>query len=136
MSELKIGDVARLAGVHVETLRYYERRGLVEKPPRTASNYRAYPAETVPRVRFIKRAQGLGFKLDEVDELLALRTASDARCSTVRHRAVSKLEDIEDKLRDLRRMKAALEGLVAQCSGRGPVTDCPILEAMADEVAG
>ncbi len=135
MAELTIGEVAKRAGVHVETLRYYERRGLVEEPPRAPSNYRAYPAETVHRVRFIKRAQELGFSLDEIGDLLSLRAAPKARCADVRRRAEAKLDDIDEKMRTLRRMKKALAGLVAQCSGRGPVTDCPILEAIDQQAA-
>lgn len=135
MPDLTIGDIAKRAGVHVETLRYYERRGLVAEPPRTPSNYRAYPAATVRRVRFIKRAQELGFSLDEIAELLSLRAAPKARCRDVRHRAETKLEDIDRKLRDLRRMKKALSALVAQCTGHGPVTDCPILDAIDEEAA-
>ncbi len=135
MRELTIGGVAKRAGVHVETLRYYERRGLVDEPPRTPSNYRAYPAETVRRVRFIKRAQELGFKLEEINELLALRATPKARCSAVKRRAQTKLDDIDEKIRDLRRMEKALTDLVGQCSGRGPITECPILEAIDDEAA-
>ncbi len=135
MAELMIGEVAKRSRVHVETLRYYERRGLVAEPPRSPSNYRAYPAETVRRVRFIKRAQELGFKLDEIKELLTLRAAPKARCGAVKRRATAKLDDIDEKMRDLRRMKKALEGLVGQCSGKGPVTQCPILEAIDDEAA-
>ena len=128
--ELTIGDVANRSGVHVETLRYYERRGLVAKPPRTPSNYRIYPLETVRRVRFIKRAQELGFSLEQIGDLLALRAAPKASCGDVRLRAEAKLDDIDQKMRDLRRMKKALANLVAQCSGRGPVTECPILDAI------
>jgi MerR family mercuric resistance operon transcriptional regulator len=135
MPELTIGGVAKRAGVHVETLRYYERRGLVQEPPRTPANYRAYPAETVRRVRFIKRAQELGFKLDEISELLDLRAAPKTQCGAVKRRAEAKLDDIDVKMRDLRRMKRALSRLVGQCSGKGPVTLCPILEAIDDEAA-
>ena len=113
-----IGDVAKRAGVHIETLRYYERRGLVEEPTRTPSNYRVYPGETVRRVRFIKRAQELGFSLKEIKDLLSLRAAPKARCRDVRPRAEAKLDEIDQKLRDLRRMKKALSGLVGQCSGQ------------------
>ena len=135
MAELTIGEVAKRSGVHVETLRYYERRGLVEEPPRSPSNYRAFPEETVRRVRFIKRAQELGFTLEEINDLLSLRAAPKARCGDVRQRAKTKLDDIDEKMRTLRRMKKALAGLVAQCSGRGPVTDCPILEAIDEKAA-
>ena len=135
MPELTIGEVAKRAGVHVETLRYYERRGLIEEPPRTSSNYRMYPPESVRRVRFIKRAQELGFSLKEIAGLLSLRAAPKAHCGGVRRRAEAKLDDIDEKMRDLRRMKKALSGLVVQCSGLGPISECPILEAIDEGAA-
>ena len=135
MPELTIGEVAKRAGVHVETLRYYERRGLIEEPPRTSSNYRMYPLESVRRIRFIKRAQELGFSLEEIGELLSLRATPKAHCGDVRRRAEAKLDDIDEKMRDLRRMKKALSSLVVQCSGRGPISECPILEAIDEGAA-
>lgn len=130
MDGLSIGEVAERAEVHVETLRYYERRGIVERPPRTPSNYRVYPAETVQRVRFVKRAQELGFTLEEAKDLLSLRASPRACRSDVRSRAEAKVADIEQKMRDLRRMKKALSALVAECSGKGSASECPILEAL------
>jgi len=130
MAGFTIGEAARSAGVHVETLRYYERKRLIQRPPRTASNYRAYPAETVHRVRFIKRSQELGFSLAEIKELLSLRASPKGRCCDVRARAEAKIGDIEEKMRTLRRMKKALGKLVSECSAEGPVTECPILEAL------
>jgi len=133
MNGLTIGDVASQAGVHIETLRYYERRQLVTKPPRSAANYRLYPPDAVRRVQFIKHAQELGFSLKEIKELLSLRAAPKARCADVRDRATQKIATIDDKIRALRRMKGALTTLVAECSGHGPVTACPILEALDTE---
>lgn len=133
MNGLTIGEVAERADVHIETLRYYERKRLIQRPPRTASNYRAYPAETVRRVRFIKRAQEIGFTLAEIEELLSLRASPKSRCGDVRARATAKMEDIDEKMRTLRRMKKALSKLVSECSGKGPVTECPILEALDTE---
>jgi len=130
MQSLKVGEVARQAGVNLQTIRYYERRGLLAKPPRTGSNYRAYPEEAVLRVRFIKRAQELGFTLKELQELLSLRAAPRTRCADVRRRAQVKLRDIDEKVRTLRSMRKALTKLVGECSGTGPVTQCPILEAL------
>lgn len=131
MSGLTIGAVAKQAGVNIDTLRYYERQGVVVKPPRTDSNYRAYPEETVRRVRFVKRAQELGFSLKEIKGLLALRATRGARCEDVRQQALRKIEDIEDKIRSLQAMKAALGKLADECaSTRGPVSDCPILESL------
>ncbi len=135
MTGFTIGDVAKRAGVNIETLRYYERRRLIGKPPRTAANYRRYPEETVLRVRFIKRAQELGFSLKEIHELLSLRAAPRARCGDVRERAEEKMRDIDEKMRSLRRMKRALGNLVSECHGDGPVTECPILEALDTEDA-
>ncbi|MDP3937446.1 MAG: heavy metal-responsive transcriptional regulator [Deltaproteobacteria bacterium] len=133
MDGLKIGEVARQAEVNLQTLHYYERRGLIPKPPRTDSNYRSYPAEAVRRVRFIKRAQELGFTLKEIKDLLSLRAAPRTRCADVRRRAKIKVQDIEGKVRTLRAMRKALNKLIGECSGKGPVTECPILDALDPE---
>ncbi len=116
-----------------QTLHYYERRGLLPEPPRTAGNYRAYPEETVRRVRFIKRAQELGFTLREIDELLSLRATPRARCVDVRERARTKVSDIDDKVRTLVAMRNALTRLIDECAGKEPATECPILEALDSE---
>lgn len=133
MNGQTIGAVAKQANVHVETLRYYERRGLVARPLRSVANYRLYSEETVQRVRFIKHAQALGFSLKEIKELLALRAAPRARCADVRIRAEAKIDTIDAKIRALLAMKKALTRLVAECAGHGPITDCPILEALDTE---
>lgn len=133
MNGQTMGAVARQANVHVETLRYYERRGLVTRPLRSVTNYRLYPAETVPLVRFIKHAQALGFSLQEIKELLALRAAPRARCADMRIRAEAKIAAIEAKIRALQAMKKALTKLVAECAGHSSITDCPILEALDTE---
>jgi MerR family mercuric resistance operon transcriptional regulator len=130
MNGLTIGEVAAQAEVHIETLRYYERRGLVERPPRSPSNYRLYPEEAVRRVRFIKRAQELGFSLNDIKELLSLRAAPEAGCREVRAHAEAKIKDINDKIGALTAMKHALSTLVTECSGAGPLSDCPILESL------
>ena len=130
MEALKVGEVARQAGVNLQTIHYYERRGLLPKPPRTASNYRVYAPEAVRRVQFIKRTQELGFTLKEIKELLSLRAAPRTRCGVVRNRAEAKLRDIDDKVRTLQAMQKALTKLIGECSGKGPVTQCPILEAL------
>ncbi len=101
MNRLTIGELAEQAKVHVETLRYYERRGLIEQPPRSASNYRLYPENAVRRVRFIKRAQELGFSLNDVKELLSLRAAPEAECGEVRRHAEAKIADINAKIHAL-----------------------------------
>lgn len=130
MKPLTIGQVARRAGVGVETIRFYEREGLVDDPPRLASGYRQYPPETVARIRFVRRAKELGFTLKEIKELLSLRASPRSRCADVRQRAEAKIEDMQQKIRDLQKMKKALKQLAAACDGRGPVTECPILEAL------
>lgn len=133
MDGLTIGQLAGAATVHVETLRYYERRGLLARPPRSISNYRLYPPDSVRRVRFIRHAQALGFSLKEIKELLALRAAPKSVCADVRTRATAKIADIEAKMRSLKAMRGALLTLVAECSGQGPATSCPILDALNSE---
>lgn len=130
---MKRGEVARLSGVNSETVRYYEQRGLISHPPRTAGGYRRYSEDYVERIRFVKRAQELGFTLEEIKELLALRVDPDTDRSEVKQRAEAKIVDIEEKMRDLEQMKHALTSLVATCSGCGPTSECPILEAMEND---
>ena len=130
---LTTSQLANSAGVNVETLRYYERRGLLPEPPRRASGYRQYSQDDVARIQFIKRAKELGFTLQEVQELLNLRVDPDTPCAMVKRRADLKIIDIEEKLRSLKRIKKALNKLAATCSGRGPVGDCPILEALGGD---
>src|ERR1051326_5941745 len=119
MERLTIGEVAKQARVRIATLRYYERTGLVAHPPRSESNYRLYPPETVQRVQFIKRAQELGFSLKEIMELLALRATPETPCVDIRSRAVDKITAIEEKIQTLTAMKHALAKLVEACSGQG-----------------
>jgi Hg(II)-responsive transcriptional regulator len=130
MNGFTIGEVAAQAEVHIETLRYYERRGLVERPPRSTSNYRLYPEDSVRRVRFIKRAQELGFSVRDIKELLSLRAVPEAGCHEVRAHAEAKIKDIDDKIGALTAMKHALLSLVTECSGEGPLSDCPILASL------
>ena len=130
---MKIGEVARLAGVNVQTLRYYERRGLIPEPTRSAGNYRVYPDVTVTRVRFIKRAQSLGFELEEVRDLLQLHDAPNRAPLKVRALAKSKLENIEQKMAELSRMRDVLRQLITECKQRKRNRCCPILDALQDE---
>jgi len=125
-----IGQVAHLAEVGVETIRFYERRGLIDEPPRRASGYRQYPPEAVTRIGFIRRAKDLGFSLQEIKELLELRVDADATCADVQGRANVKIRDIQHKIEILEGMRAALDDLVTSCSGDGPLSECPILDAM------
>lgn len=135
MESLTIGRLAREGGVNLETVRYYEREGLLPKPPRTAAGYRMFPTETARRLRFIKRAQELGFSLNEIRELLSLRMKPGAKRADIRARADAKIADIEQKIRTLERMKAALRGLTEQCDGCGPLAECPILQSLDEEAS-
>lgn len=130
MEGLTISKVAGEAGVNIETLRYYERQGIIPQPPRTESNYRIYSGDTVRRVRFVKRAQELGFSLKEIRELLSLRAGGTLECAEVRDRATGKIEEISEKIRALEAMREVLQGLVAACSSDGAGPECPILEAL------
>jgi MerR family copper efflux transcriptional regulator len=130
---LKIGEVAERGGVNLQTIRYYEREGLLPEPPRRESGYRMFPESTVRRVRFIKRAQELGFTLAEIRELLSLRIDAGRDSAQVRSLAQTKIAEIEQKMRVLTGMKKALQGLTERCSGCGPVTECPILESLDSE---
>jgi Hg(II)-responsive transcriptional regulator len=133
MTTLSIGQVARRAGVGVETVRFYERQGLLEEPARRESGYREYGEDVVARLRFIKRAKALGFTLKEVRALLDLRLEPGATRADVRRQAEAKVADIEAKVRDLQRMKEALLRLTADCHGSGPLGGCPILGALDKE---
>ena len=127
---LKISEVAERGGVSVQAIRYYEREGLLPKPPRLASGYRIFPDTAVRRVQFIKRAQELCFLLAEIRELLSLRENADAGAQDMRERARAKIADIEQKIRRLRAMKSVLNALAESCPGCGPLSDCPILDAL------
>jgi Hg(II)-responsive transcriptional regulator len=127
--EMWIGEAAEQAGVNVQTLRYYERRGLLPKPPRRASGYREFPDDAVRVVRFIKRAQELGFSLDEVEGLLKLRRGSRLNRRQIRSVAERRVRQIEQKISELARMRAALQRLVHACQ-EGTTLECPIIEAL------
>lgn len=133
MKDLTIGQLSKKADVNVETVRYYERRGLIPKPPRRNSGYRQYSQDIVTRIQFIKRAKELGFSLKEIAELLALRVDPDTTCGDVKRRAETKIADIEQKIQALQRMKKALTKLVALCSGQGTTSECPIMEVLDTE---
>jgi MerR family copper efflux transcriptional regulator len=124
-----IGEAAEQAGVNVQTLRYYERRGLLPRAARRASGYREFPDEAVRIVRFIKRAQDLGFSLDEVEELLRLRRQPGRNRTRIRSVATGKIRQIDQKIAELDRMKRALQTLVHSCRDGGAL-DCPIIEAL------
>lgn len=129
MQGFTIGQAAKESGVNVETLRYYEQMGLIAQPPRPAQGYRRYPPETVRRVRFVKRAQQLGFTLEEIRRLLSL--ADGETCGTARALAEEKLALVEARIADLQRMRKTLKELVLQCAARRGKVACPIIEALA-----
>jgi DNA-binding transcriptional MerR regulator len=132
MGRPTIAVAARRAGVGIETIRFYERRGLIARPPRpVGGGYRAYDDGLIDRVRFIREAQELGFTLAEIGELLALRADPAADCRAVRERALGRLAEVERRLARLERMRAALTRLVESCPGSGALRVCTILEAMA-----
>lgn len=134
--QLRTGQVARAAGVNVETLRYDERRGILKEPQRRGSGFRAYSPEAVKVVRFVKTAQELGFTLDEIEELLSLRENDERSCAEVRVAATAKMDDIDRKIRKLQAMKQALAVLVTSCRGKGSTRECPILEAIDTQSVG
>jgi MerR family transcriptional regulator, mercuric resistance operon regulatory protein len=129
MAELTIGRLADEAGVNVETIRYYQRRGLLLAPDRPALGHRRYAGDAVRRVRFIKRAQGLGFTLEEVGGLLGLDEAG--ACAEIRALAERRLRAIDDKLADLGAMREALETLMRRCDAVPMRGSCPIIHALA-----
>jgi Hg(II)-responsive transcriptional regulator len=130
MAPLMIGQLAEQSQVNLQTIRYYEREGLLPKPPRLASGYRVFSPDAIRRVRFIKRAQGLGFSLKEIKGLLSLRVDPQSDCSKVQKLAKGKLADIEQKIRSLQAMRKVLSKLARACPGRGPSSECPILETL------
>lgn len=131
---MRTGELAQQAGVNIETLRYYERRGLLPEPERSANGYRSYGTSALERIQFIKRAQGLGFSLEEIEELMTLRPAKGRQRARVRRIAQAKLETIETKLAELMSIKSALERLVVSCEHGCDDTECPIIEALASGV--
>jgi MerR family mercuric resistance operon transcriptional regulator len=124
---LTVGRTASLAEVGIPTMRFYERAGLLPRPTRSASNYRLYSDEAVARIRFIRRAQQLGFTLKEVKDLLELRVSRRTSCAEVRSRAEAKIADIGARIRSLRQMSHALSQLAHECETKGG-GDCPLLK--------
>jgi MerR family copper efflux transcriptional regulator len=127
---LTIGQVARGTGLIVDTIRFYEKLGLIAAPPRTESGYRQYPADVVARLQFIQRSKDLGFSLKEIDELLQLKESQDGSSRDIKDRAEAKIRHIEGKIQDLEQMKAALSRLTRACCGEGSIAECTILAAI------
>lgn len=132
---MKIGELAQRAQVNIDTVRYYERQGLLPEPPRRASGYRDYTADDVRRLRFVRRAKALGFTLVEIRDLLELSSHRDDDMAGMKATATEKLADVEEKLAELTRIRDALQDLVASCPGHGALGECPILNALAGEHA-
>ena len=126
---ITIGTLARKAGVNIETIRYYQRRGLLQEPPKPVEGYRLYPLDSVQRILFIKRAQRLGFSLEEIINLLQLGTGN---CSETKALAMQKLSAIETRLEDLEKMKRTLQDLVQRCESGAGDADCPIVSSLAE----
>ena len=131
MESIGIGTLAKRAGVGIDTVRYYERSGLLAPSRRLASGYRRYTSLELARLRFIRRAQALGFTLNEVRDLLALSAKRDV--ARVKRSAQAKLEDVDNKIAALQRIREGLATLVAACPGHGRAADCPILQALGGE---
>jgi len=131
-NKFTIGRLAKRAGVGIDTVRFYERRGLLPQPQRTASGYRLYSEDTINRIRFVRKAKQLGFTLDEIENLLRLQDRGGQK-SEVKAITTLKLEQIDAKITDLSRMRSVLETLARECSGKGSVSTCPIIEAIAND---
>ncbi len=125
---LTIGHLADTTGVHVETVRYYQRFGIIKEPTKPVKGYRIYPADTVDRIRFIKRAQQLGFSLREITELLQL---GEGHCDDVRQRAEEKMANIDIQIKDLKKLRHTLETLIKTCQTDNDPARCPIVETLA-----
>ena len=130
MTFLKIGEVARQSDVGVETIRYYERQGLLAEPERRPSGYRQYDETVIARLQFIRHAKELGFTLAEIGELLGLWFDANTRCEHVRKRAAEKINDIEERIRSLQKMRRALNQVIKECTSRGSLDDCPLWEGL------
>ncbi|CDN41319.1 MULTISPECIES: Hg(II)-responsive transcriptional regulator [Paenibacillus] len=126
------GDISKLCNVNKETLRYYERKGLIAEPVRSDAGYRLYPEDAVKRIMFIKRIQELGFTLSEIDKLLGVVDKDDVRCADMHDFVVQKLEDVRLKIRDLERIECMLKDLKDRCPDEKAIHECPIIEALID----
>ena len=133
MTTLRIGELASKGNVHLETIRYYEREGLLRPPSRTSSGHRAYAPGDVLRLRFIKRSQALGFTLTEIKELLALKVTPNQPCIDVVRQIEAKALEVKAKIAHLQAIERTLRKMKASCEGRCAVSDCPILESLDSE---
>jgi MerR family mercuric resistance operon transcriptional regulator len=130
MEKLSIGELAKQAKVNIETIRYYERRGLIANPPRNKSGHRRYSTEAVKRTEFIKRCQALGFSLKEIQDILELRMTRLSTCTDMKSRVNEKLIAVDEKIDELVQIRDALRRLLKQCTDKGPIGKCPILKEL------
>jgi len=130
MSTYSIGQVAKQSGVSVETVRYYEKEGLLEVPERKESGYRQFKGDAIARLSFIQQAKKLGFSLKEIGELLSIKSDANTVCNDVKQLSQEKLVNIENKIKMLQRMRKSLKKLIDVCPGQAPINDCPILDAL------
>jgi MerR family mercuric resistance operon transcriptional regulator len=130
MTLLTIGKIAKQTGVTVEAVRFYEKQGLIAEPQRTESGYRQYPPDTIKRVHFIQRAKEAGFTLKDIGELLKLRREPGTTCTDIKLRALEKINEVDQKIKDLQRIKESLEQMVLRCSDTEELDECPILETL------
>lgn len=128
MKSLTRGALAKKSELGIETIRFYEEKGLIPKPSRSPSGYRQYPDSTVHRLRFIRHAKELGFSLKEIEGLLDLKVDPKRSCRDVKAVAEGKIQDIEKKISNLRSIRKALTRVASACRGRGPTSECPILD--------
>lgn len=133
---MRIGQLADRSGVKLETIRYYERVGLLPPPPRTASGYREYQPDHLQRLVFLRRSRQLGFSIKDVQDLLNLASEPDRVCKDVTHLAATHIASVKAKIRELQRLRRALEKLVSACPGKARMANCGILEALTEAVAG
>ncbi len=131
---LQIGEVAKRSCVGVETVRFYEREGLIALPKRSESGYRQYSETAIRQIQFIQQAKTLGFSLKEIGELIKLKNTRKANCTDIKSYAQAKIIDIQQKIDALERMKKALHPLLIQCNSSDPISVCPILNALADDI--
>jgi DNA-binding transcriptional MerR regulator len=130
MNELTLGKLAEQAELEIDAVQFYEQLGLLKTPPKTVSSPQLYPQDEVSRLRFIKRAQKLGFSLNEIKELLLLKSESHTSNKDIKSKTRTKIKDVENKMLDLYRIKGALEHLASMCDGHGPACGCQIQEAL------
>ena len=130
---MQIGQLAKLAGVAVDTVRYYERQGLLPRPQRQGSGYRRYAQDDVLRLRFIRRAKALGFTLEEIAGLLELSARRNEDMADLKQAAELRLQVLDNRIAELQRVRAGLRQLVAACPGHGVLAACPILAALSED---